>query len=81
MKWTRESPRVEGWYWYKTPHALSEPIVVNVGTADNQLVIMQEDAKGKTRYLAVADIAAAWSDGPIPEPEPSDKPLNWRGPK
>jgi hypothetical protein len=64
LVWTKEKPKVEGWYWVNMPRTIR--MVQVVLDADDHLVI---DWPGNWDWL----VEYEWA-GPIPQPKEEDKP-------
>lgn len=67
LRWTREKPTQEGWYWYRDK--VTEPIMSLITTLDHQLV-MNAYRRYQNAFIDRLDgeYDEEWA-GPIPEPE------------
>ena len=67
LRWTREKPTEEGWYWYRDK--VTEPIMSLITTLDHKLVM---NAYRRYQNALIDRLDGEYDEewaGPIPEPE------------
>lgn len=64
--WTREKPKVEGWYFLRNPHPDVSPTVVEFIMKDHEAGVMKWYSEYDEEWEPIFD-GREWS-GPIPEP-------------
>ncbi len=71
LKWTREKPTAEGWYWYRWADASAFE-----GVSTSEIGYVDRNDSGSTQFheadgpCLVSSLKGWWS-GPIPTPEDS----------
>lgn len=70
LRWTKEHPTKEGWYWYRDK--VTEPIMSLITTLDHQLVM---NAYRRYQNALIDRLDGEYDEewaGPIPDPEEAE---------